>query len=139
MPTRLYKDLADWWPLFSPPQDYASEALVYGELLEEATAGPCRTLLELGSGGGHNAVHLAGRFALTLVDRSPEMLAVSRKLNPRCTHLEGDMRSLRLGREFDAVLIHDAIMHMTSRSDLAAALDTAFVHCRPGGGTLRSG
>ena len=61
------------------------------------------------------------------------MLAVSRRLNPECEHLSGDMRSVRLGRQFDAVFVHDAIMYMTSEADLARAIGTAFEHCRPGG------
>lgn len=73
---------------------------------------------------------------MTLVDRSPAMLDVSRALNPECEHLEGDMRTVRLGRLFDAVFIHDAIMYMTTERDLRAAIETAFVHCRPGGAAL---
>jgi hypothetical protein len=61
------------------------------------------------------------------------MLAVSRELNPECEHLVGDMRSLRLGRAFDVVLIHDAIMYATDPAALQATLRTAAIHCRPGG------
>jgi hypothetical protein len=43
------------------------------------------------------------------------------------------MRSMRLGRRFDAVVIHDAIMYMTTPSDLRAALHTAAIHCAPDG------
>ena len=32
------------------------------------------------------------------------MLELSRTLNPECEHIQGDMRTLRLGRTFDAVL-----------------------------------
>jgi hypothetical protein len=64
------------------------------------------------------------------------MLDVSRKLNPECTHLLGDMRSVRLGRPFDAVFIHDAIAYMTSAKDLNSALKTAYAHCKPGGVAL---
>ena len=39
------------------------------------------------------------------------------------------MRTLRLGRTFDAVLIHDAIHYMTTEDDLRAALETAYAHC----------
>jgi hypothetical protein len=46
------------------------------------------------------------------------------------------MRSLRLGRRFDAVLIHDAVMYMTTEDDLRAAMTTAFVHLRPGGAAV---
>jgi hypothetical protein len=61
------------------------------------------------------------------------MLAVSRRLNPTCAHRQGDMRTVRLGREFDAVFVHDAVDYMLSEDDLRAAVTTAYVHCRPGG------
>ncbi len=129
---RFYGDLASWWPLLSPPQEYAEEAAGAAELLASAS-GPVREVLELGSGGGHNAVHLTPRFAMTLVDVSEDMLRVSRQLNPDCEHHRGDMRTVRLGRVFDAVFVHDAVDYMTSESDLRQAIETAFLHCRPGG------
>ncbi len=94
---------------------------------------PVREVLELGSGGGHSAHYLAQRFAMTLVDLSPAMLAVSHTLNPGCAHQEGDMRSVRLGRTFDAVFVHDAIDDMTSLDDLCAAVATAVAHLMPSG------
>lgn len=129
---RFYGDLARWWPLISPADEYAEEAAFAGTLLG-AAAIPVREVLELGSGGGHNAVHLKARFELTLVDLSPDMLAVSRQLNPGCDHRQGDMRTIRLGRRFDAVFIHDAIDYMVTEHDVRLAVETAFVHCRPGG------
>ena len=132
---RFYGELAEWWPLVSPPADYEEEAAFAATLLASASI-PVRDVLELGSGGGHNAVHLKDRFTLTLVDVSDEMLAVSRRLNPECEHIEGDMRSVRLGRTFDAVFLHDAVDYMTTEDDLRAATETAFVHCRPGGAAV---
>ena len=132
----LYRDLASWWPLFSSRADYRIETRPYRRLLREHGSKPAKTLLELGSGGGNNASYLKKWFDLTLVDASPGMLEVSRKLNPECAHLLGDMRTVRLKRVFDRVLIHDAIMHMTSEADLKRALRTAFVHTRPGGATV---
>jgi SAM-dependent methyltransferase len=133
---RFYRELADWWPLLSPPSEYLETATFYRELLETACAAPLRTMLELGSGGGNHASHLKRHLALTLVDLSPEMLAVSRTLNPECEHVAGDMRSVRLGRAFDCVLIHDAIDYVTSEADLRDTFETAFLHCRPGGALL---
>lgn len=130
---RLYDDLAGWWPLLSPPSEYADEAADLLPRLGMAAAARPATLLELGAGGGSLAFHLKRHFRLTLTDRAPAMLAVSRELNPECEHLVGDMRSLRLGREFDVVLIHDAIMYATDPAALQATLRTAAIHCRPGG------
>lgn len=90
-------------------------------------------MVEFGSGGGSNAFYLKQKFALTLVDISPDMLAVSRAINPGCEHIVGDMRTVRLGREFDAVFIHDAIDYMLTEADLRQAIETAAVHCKPGG------
>jgi SAM-dependent methyltransferase len=70
---------------------------------------------------------------MTLVDLSADMLAVSAILNPECEHLAGDMRTLRLGRTFDAVFVHDAIEYMTTAADLRRAVATAYAHLRPGG------
>jgi SAM-dependent methyltransferase len=133
---RLYEDLASWWPLVSAPEDYADEAATYARILEEAGDAPCATLLELGSGGGNNASHLKRRFAATLVEPSEAMLSLSRALNPECEHVRGDMRTVRLQRAFDRVFVHDAVCYMTSRADLRRAVETAFVHCRPGGAAL---
>lgn len=132
---RFYGDLADWWPLISPPEDYREEAWFAARVLNSASI-PVTEVLELGSGGGHNAVHLKESFEMTLVDLSPGMLGVSRLLNPECDHIEGDMRSVRLGREFDAVFVHDAVAYMTTEDDLRRTAATAYAHCRPGGVAL---
>lgn len=132
-PYKLYGELASWWPLLSRPEDYDADANCVWQLLTEGRDRPPVTVLELGSGGGNTASHLKGRVNLTLVDRSEGMLQVSRALNPECEHFLGDMRMVRLGRLFDAVYIHDAIMHLTTEEDLRAAIETAVFHCRPGG------
>lgn len=64
------------------------------------------------------------------------MLEASRRLNPECEHRLGDMRTLRLGRQFDAVLIQDAVGYMNNEADLRAAIGTAYAHCRRGGVAL---
>jgi SAM-dependent methyltransferase len=133
---KLYDELADWWPLFSAPADYAEEAGFFARLLSDACQPAPRTVLELGSGGGNNALYLKSKFEMTLVDLSPQMLAVSRALNPECDHRVGDMRTVNLGRTFDAVFVHDAIAYMTSAADLDAAIRTAYRHCRAGGVAL---
>lgn len=129
----LYNELAGWFHLLTAPEEYADEAADYRDaFLSNSTDRP-RTLLELGSGGGNNAFHLKRDFECTLSDISPAMLEMSRKINPECEHVVGDMRTLRLEREFDAVFVHDAIMYLTTEDDLRRVMETAFIHCRPGG------
>lgn len=133
---RLYNEFSSWWPILSTPEDYAEEAAFYQKIITTSSPTPPQTLLELGSGGGNNVSHLKRYFLMTLVDCSPGMLAVSRSLNTECEHVEGDMRTIRLGRLFDAVFIHDAIMYMTTEQDLRQAIETAYVHCKHGGVSL---
>lgn len=133
---KLYGELAPWFHLLSAPADYAEEAGIARNLLIEASATPPVTLLELGSGGGNNASHMKAHFQMTLVDLSERMLDLSRKLNPECEHVQGDMRSLRFGRVFDVVFVHDAVMYMTTEEELRQTIETAFVHCKPGGVAL---
>jgi SAM-dependent methyltransferase len=129
---KMYSSLAAWWPLLSSPADYREEAESFLAMMERA-ADERPSLLELGSGGGNLASHLKAHVEATLSDISLQMLEVSRRLNPELEHVQGDMRTLRLGRTFDVVLIHDAIAYCTTRGDLRAALHTAAVHCAPGG------
>ena len=133
---RAYTDLAAWWPLFSPPSHYVEEAQDLLPTLLAAPDAPPATLLELGAGGGSLAYHLKGHLTLTLSDLSPQMLANSREVNPECEHVVGDMRTLDLGRIFDLVFIHDAIMYATDEASVRATLGTAARHCRPGGGLV---
>lgn len=128
----FYDSLAPLWPLISPLEDYEVEASEIQHVID-ARVPSARTLLELGSGGGHVAFYLKRRLALTLSDLNKAMLASSARINPECEHVVGDMRTLALDRSFDVVLAHDAIDYMTTEPDLEAALATAHRHLAPGG------
>lgn len=133
---KLYSELASWFHLLSAPKEYAEEAEFARKTLVEASSTPVRTVLELGAGGGNNASHMKSAFAMTLTDLSQSMLDESRRINPECEHIAGDMRTLRIGRSFDAVFVHDALTYLTSREDLIQCMKTALVHCKPGGVAL---
>jgi len=130
---KLYSQLASWFHILTAPRDYAEEAEFARGLLSPSAGSSNVSVLELGCGGGNNASHLKAHFTMTLMDLSPAMLDESRKINPECEHLVGDMRSIRLNRQFDAVFVHDAVCHLTTPADLKACMATAFLHCRPGG------
>ena len=133
---KMYDKLADWWPLVSAPEEYREEADAFRAVLLANVEGPLTSLVEFGSGGGSNACHLKKHFQLTLVDPSSGMLEVSRALNPECEHQEGDMRTARLERLFDAVFLHDALDYIQTEEDLERTIATAWIHCRPGGVAL---
>ncbi len=131
---RLYDDLAYLWPLLSPPEHYEAEAatlraLIAGHfMMDPAARGRRLSVLELGAGGGHTLFHLRDEFDCVAVDLSEPMLDNCRALNPSIQCVLGDMRTLRLGRAFDVVLVHDAIDYMTTTQDAQAAIDTIAAH-----------
>ncbi len=124
-------------------KNYAAECDAVEELFRRCSAVPPRTLLDLGCGTGTHALLLAERgFAVTGVDRSPAMLELAREKLERTgartdrapEFLEGDIRSLRLGRSFDAVLMLFAVLgYQTGDDDVAAAMRSVASHLRPGG------
>ena len=126
----LYGELAEHWPVISPVDAYADEGRFISAILRAAEV---RTVLEFGCGGGHLSSYLRDEFTMTLTDIAPEMVEVSRALNPGCDHAVADMFDADLGRTFDAVLIHDAADYILTADDMAAAFATARRHLRHGG------
>lgn len=130
---RLYADLAWVWPLVSPPEDYPEEVATFRARFARYGVPDGAPVLHLGCGGGSIDWHLKRHYRVTGVDMSLGMLAHARSLNPEVEYLQGDIRDVRLGRVFDAVLLHDAAAYMTTPADLRAAYQTASAHLVPGG------
>lgn len=91
----LYTDLALWFHLLTAPSEYQLGADHAIAVLTEAIGEPPATIFELGSDCGNNASHMKAHATLTLTDLSPEMLELSRTINPECEHIEADLRTLR--------------------------------------------
>jgi SAM-dependent methyltransferase len=130
---RLYGDLSWTWPIISPPEDYIEETEYFYNAIREHSQIEVKTLLNLGCGGGHNDFTLKKYLEITSVDISEAMLDMAIRLNPEVTYSFGDMRTVRLGKTFDAVAISDAIDYMLTKEELRAACKTAFHHLKPGG------
>jgi len=128
-----YNDLAwteDW---LADPVEYEDEVMVYVDLIKRTASEPPSTLLHLGSGaGGHDRI-FKRHFTITGVDLSLGMLNKARVAHPDIEYLEVDMRTLRLNRQFDAVVIPDSIDYMASQDDLRLAIQTAVVHLKTNG------
>ena len=128
-----YNDLAwteDW---LANPAEYEDEVMAYVDLIKRTAAEPPSILLHLGSGaGGHDRI-FKRHFTVTGVDLSLGMLNKARAAHPDIEYIEGDMRTLRLNRQFDAVVIPDSIDYMASLDDLRRAIQTAVMHLKTGG------
>ncbi len=133
----MYDEFAHLWAQISAPEDYAEEVAELREVmfdLLQGGPGPYRpTVLEMGVGGGNSLSHMTGFVDAVATDISPEMLEISKRLNPSAEHVVGDMRSMRLNRTFDAVIVLDAISYMLTENDLRQTFETARAHLEPGG------
>lgn len=130
---RLYNDLVWVWPSVGQPEAYREEVETFRRRFRQKSIPDGATVLHLGSGGGCIDCHLKQHYRVTGVDISAGMRGHAARLNPEVEYLHGDIRDVRLGRTFDAVLLHDASAYMTSLDDLLAAYRTAAAHLKPGG------
>jgi ubiquinone/menaquinone biosynthesis C-methylase UbiE len=137
------QDYADHYDLFYGGKDYESECDMLEEVFRRYGKGNIRKILDVGCGTGNHAFPLAKRgYEVTGVDRSGDMLANARsklanfksKSQPLPMFLQGDLRSLDLDREFDAVLMMFAVLgYQLTNEDILAALKTVRRHLKPGG------
>lgn len=140
---------SQYYDLLYKDKDYAAEADYVRALIEQHRPG-ARSLLDLGCGTGRHALLLAANgYAVTGVDRSPEMLATARAQLAAASSeqrtklassgsapqfVEGDVRSVRTGQTFDVVVsLFHVMSYQVSNADLKAALRTAKEHLKPGG------
>jgi SAM-dependent methyltransferase len=131
----MYHAEAGWFHLLTAPADYEEEATFYFAEILNALGRKPRSWLELGSGGGNNASHykrwVEGEVVLS--DRSAEMIALSRGINPELEHIQGDMLTVDIGRQFDVVFVHDAAAYLTTVEQARQLAANCFRHCAAGG------
>jgi len=128
-----YNQLAWTEDLLSDPSEYEAEVGVYIDLIHRTALDPVRTVLHVGSGAGRHDLYFKKYFKITGLDLSVGMLNMAKKLNPEIEYIEGDMRTLRLDRRFDCVVIPDSIDYMVSLDDLKQAMQTAATHLKHDG------
>ena len=137
----VFNAYSRYYDLLYRDKDYAGEAQYVRELIVQNAPHAC-SVLDLGCGTGRHDLLLAQLgYQVTGVDRSEEMLAVAAsRLSSHPGHLpsvafvHGDIRTVRLGRTFDAVVsLFHVMSYQTGNDDLAAAVATARAHLSPGG------
>lgn len=138
----VFAGYSRYYDLLYRDKDYAGEAKYVADLIRKF-APAAEEMMEIGCGTGAHAAEWARMgFTVLGVDRSEGMLeaaearraSLERDVADRLSFEEGDARTVRLARRFDAVtsLFH-VMSYQTSNSDLAAAFRTAGEHLRPGG------
>lgn len=92
------------------------------------------SLLDVGCGTGRDLAYLAGRCGDCVgVDLQESMIDFARKRRGHIDVRVGDMRSVRLGRTFEAITCMGiAIANLHADDDLSQALATFAAHSEPG-------
>jgi len=129
------------YDIFYQNKDYKAECDLIEQIFEKYGDGSVRSILDLGCGTGNHAIPLGQRGYETVgVDRAEGMLSRARRKahevlkDKGVTFSQGDLRSVNLGRSFDAVLMMFAVLgYQLENADVLAALQTARRHMRPGG------
>ena len=124
-------------------KDYAGESDLIARLFAQHADGPVASVLDLGCGTGGHALPLAARgLRVTGVDRSPAMLTRARGKAAEMASaafappefIEADLRTLRLGRVFDAAIMMFAVLgYQHDDETLLATLASVRRHLPPSG------
>lgn len=136
----LFKDYASYYDLLYKDKDYQKEANYVISLIGSSLP-TAESILNLGCGTGkHDYIFAEKGYNVTGIDLSKEMVEMARKgiesleLKGDLEFFEGDIRSLRLPKKYDVVLsLFHVVSYQTSNQDLLKALETAFLHLKPGG------
>lgn len=135
----LFGEYARFYDSLYADKDYVAESEYLARSLRKHGCPEGASILDLGCGTGGHAILLArDGYEVTGVDRSPEMIEGARsKAAAEQANIDlivGDMRSLDLGRTFNAVIAMFAVIgYQLTNDDLVAALTTARKHLNPGG------
>jgi SAM-dependent methyltransferase len=132
---------ADSYDALYQDKDYLAECDLIQQVFRKYSERPIRQVLDLGSGTGNHAIPLAQQgYQIVGVERSAGMLAHARTKAAKSApdtgvvFQQGDIRTIELGRQFDAALIMFAVLgYQHENADVLATLRTARRHLRPGG------
>lgn len=128
-----YNELAWTEDFLADPKDYEDELNGYIGLINSTSEAPVNTILHLGCGAGGHDFYFKNHYTVTGVDISIGMLEKAKVTNPEIEYVEGDMRTIRLNRRFDCVVIPDSIDYMVTLDDLKQAIQTSAIHLKPSG------
>lgn len=115
---------------------FAGEDAYLARMLEGRSADAV-SVLDLGCGTGQPIARffIEKVCAVTGIDAAPAMVALCRERFPAATWIAHDMRTLALGRRFEAIVAWDSFFHLT-RADQRAMFPVFAQHAAPGASLL---
>lgn len=134
MSSDTYAALARYYDLIYQWKNYKLEAEKIRWLITKTKRSGGRSLLDVACGTGGHVSFLKQRYEVVGIDKSASMIQVARRKIARVPFHAADMRTFRLGRNFDVVIcLFSAIAYMKTRRDLGKAIATMASHLKPGG------
>jgi len=142
MPEHMYDKSARIYDLLyvgTGIKDYEAETAELRRIIEESNPG-ARTLLDVACGTGAHLAELSRWYEVEGADISPAMLAVARGRVPGVPLHHADMRTIDLGKTFDAVIcLFSSIGYITDPSEMRSAVSRLAAHVAPGGVLILDG
>lgn len=138
----VFDAYARYYDILYRDKDYAKESEYVASFIRKHHPAAKR-ILELGCGTGGHSFHLAAMgYSVHGVDLSNDMLnraklrkdTLPKEIASRLSFELGDVRTIRSGETFDAVIsLFHVMSYQITNDDLSQAFQTAFEHLSPGG------
>lgn len=137
---KTFDAYAQYYDLLYKDKDYQSES-AYTNRLIKAINPEAKSLLNLGCGTGKHDLHFLNQgYDVVGIDLSPGMIQEANAFLSKdiaagkASFREGDVRTIRLNRKFDAVVsLFHVISYQTLNSDITSMLETVAAHLPKGG------
>lgn len=120
-------------------KDYGAEAADLRGIIHAANPN-AHTLLDVACGTGAHLAELRRWYTVEGVDLSPAMLAVAKTRLPGVPLQIADMRTLDLGKSFDAVIcLFSSIGYVNDPAEMRSTIGRLAAHVAPGGVLILDG
>ena len=130
----LHNQLAKYYDKVYAFKDYLDEAVRLQNIIIKYVESGGNSLLDVGCGTGLHLKYLKDDFLCTGVDVSKSMLKIARKNVKGVTFKEADMKTLRLGKQFDVITcLLSSIGYVKTTGSLEKTIQNFAKHLKKGG------
>lgn len=133
----LHGKLAKYYDRVYSFKDYLDEAVRIQNLIIKYLESGGNTLLDVACGTGLHLKYLKDDFSCTGVDVSKAMLKIARKNVKGATFKEADMKTLKLGKQFDVITcLLSSVGYVKNYASLKRTIQNFSKHLKKGGVAL---
>ena len=131
--TKHYAELAQYYDAIYAEKDYEGEVEKLHTLIEGKRVSDGNTLLEVACGTGEHCRFFSKYYDVIGLDYSREMLRIAREKHPEIEFIHGDMKSLKLNKQFDVITcLFGSISYLLTIEELGAAIGGFAQHLKIG-------